>query len=75
MSYESQIKNIRKSEIQVLFLSLQWVAIKFLSYYQCCRFQIVMENTTKTSKVDLKIIGEDMEIVNLATNWQSSIRA
>ena len=26
-------------------------------------------------RIDLKIIGEDMEIVNLAPNWQSSIRA
>ena len=25
--------------------------------------------------LNLKIIGEDMEIVNLAPNWQSSIRA
>ena len=23
---------------------------EFLSYYQCCSFQIVRENTTKTSK-------------------------
>ena len=28
-----------------------------------------------TGPIDLKVIGEDMEIVNLAPNWQSSIRA
>ena len=29
----------------------------------------------KKKTIDLKIISEDMEIVNLAPNWQSSIRA
>ena len=40
---------------------------KYFSFTQW----IVVKIVTKY----LKIIGEDMEIVNLAPNWQSSIRA
>ena len=56
------------------------LAIKFVNYFNSSTlnsrlFLQLCKSLNSDDKYFLKIIGEDMEIVNLAPNWQSSIRA